>query len=137
MERKVNKLVIMLVKKYIVINKEINSQISSMNFKNKKVFITNVDSQQSSNGGILVQVLGEMSNQEPNCQKFCQTFFLAQQPSGYYILNDIFRFLKEEIDIEDEEVGDSFTFVEKNQVSVNSSRIPEQQQKPISNNQNG
>jgi len=28
--------------------------------------------------------------------KFVQTFFLAEQPNGYFVLNDIFRFLKEE-----------------------------------------
>ncbi len=79
------------------------------------MFITNVDSQASISGGVLVQVLGEMSN-HGDCQKFCQTFFLAEQPTGYYVLNNIFRFLKEDIDAEYEEVEDgvekttTFTF---------------------------
>lgn len=51
-------------------------------------------------GGIIVQVLGELSNMGQDCQKFCQTFFLAEQPEGYYVLNDIFRFLKEDIEVE-------------------------------------
>jgi hypothetical protein len=51
----------------------------------------------------VVQVIGEMSNKGEPWRKFVQTFFLAEQPGGYYVLNDIFRFLKE--DSVDEESG--------------------------------
>lgn len=68
--------------------------------------MSNVDSQASLNGGIVVQVLGEMSNKGGASHKFAQTFFLAEQPNGYYVLNDIFRFLKEDIDNEYEEAED-------------------------------
>ena len=37
-----------------------------------------------------------MSNHGEQWRKFVQTFFLAEQPNGYFVLNDIFRFLKEE-----------------------------------------
>lgn len=37
-----------------------------------------------------------MANKGAPWRKFVQTFFLAQQPNGYFVLNDIFRFLKEE-----------------------------------------
>ena len=37
-----------------------------------------------------------MSNRGEAWKKFVQTFFLAEQPNGYFVLNDIFRFLKEE-----------------------------------------
>lgn len=37
-----------------------------------------------------------MSNNGEQWRKFVQTFFLAEQPNGYFVLNDIFRFLKEE-----------------------------------------
>lgn len=37
-----------------------------------------------------------MSNAGEDWRKFVQTFFLAEQPNGYFVLNDIFRFLKEE-----------------------------------------
>ena len=37
-----------------------------------------------------------MSNRGEPWKKFVQTFFLAEQPNGYFVLNDIFRFLKEE-----------------------------------------
>jgi hypothetical protein len=78
-----------------------------LDFKKAKVYITNVDSQSSVSGGVLVQVLGEMSNNGESCQKFCQTFFLAEQPEGYYVLNNIFRFLKEDIDADYDETEEN------------------------------
>lgn len=39
-----------------------------------------------------------MSNKGGPSHKFAQTFFLAEQPNGYYVLNDVFRFLKEEVE---------------------------------------
>ena len=59
-----------------------------------------MDSQVSANDGILIQVLGEMCNMNAPVQKFSQTFFLAPQPNGYYVLNDIFRCLKDDVNID-------------------------------------
>lgn len=69
------------------------------------MFIHSVDTQSSAGGGIIIQVIGEMSNRGESWRKFAQTFFLAPQPNGYFVLNDIFRFLKEE-SVEDEERGE-------------------------------
>ncbi|KAI9244089.1 hypothetical protein BY458DRAFT_529950 [Sporodiniella umbellata] len=79
---------------------EISKKIESSHFEDCKVLVTQVDSQLSANDGILIHVLGEMCNQNSPSQKFSQTFFLATQPSGYYVLNDIFRFLKDEVEID-------------------------------------
>lgn len=68
----------------------------SLDFSDAKVYISNVDSQASANGGIMVQVIGELSNRGQAWRKFAQTFFLAEQPNGYYVLNDICRYLKED-----------------------------------------
>lgn len=68
--------------------------------------MSNVDSQSSASGGIIIQVLGEMSNKGGPWRKFAQTFFLAEQPNGYFVLNDIFRYLKEDDD-EAEEVNEA------------------------------
>ena len=65
--------------------------------------MSNVDSQESAKG-ILVQVIGEMSNRAAPHRKFVQTFVLAEQPTGYYVLNDIFRYILDEE--EEEEEGD-------------------------------
>ena len=78
------------------IDQEIHNKITSIGFEDCKVFIHSVDAQSSANGGIIIQVIGEMSNHGDPWRKFVQTFFLAEQPNGYFVLNDIFRFLKEE-----------------------------------------
>jgi hypothetical protein len=65
----------------------------------------NVDSQASFDN-ILVSVIGEISNKSEPSRKFTQTFVLAEQPNGYYVLNDIFRYLadeQEEVQEEEEE----------------------------------
>ncbi|KAG1151223.1 hypothetical protein G6F37_008839 [Rhizopus arrhizus] len=79
---------------------EICKKIEECKFEDCKVLVTQVDSQLSVNDGILIHVLGEMCNQNGPSQKFSQTFFLATQPNGYYVLNDIFRFLKDEVQID-------------------------------------
>ena len=85
---------------------EIHAKITSIGFQDCKVFIHSVDAQSSANGGIIIQVIGEMSNRGEPWRKFVQTFFLAEQPNGYFVLNDIFRFLKEET-VEDEPSEDA------------------------------
>lgn len=50
----------------------------------------------------MIQVIGEISNQGQPHRRFVQTFVLAEQTNGYFVLNDIFRYLAEEPE-EDEE----------------------------------
>jgi len=83
---------------------EIKKRISDIDYKDCKVVVSNVDSQPSNDGGIIVQVLGEMLNRDDQAIKFAQTFFLAVQPGGFYVLNAIFRHLKDEINDECEEL---------------------------------
>jgi hypothetical protein len=45
-----------------------------------------------------------MSNKGEDSRKFAQTFLLAPQEFGYYVHNDIFRLLKEDVD--DSDLGD-------------------------------
>ncbi|TCD71956.1 hypothetical protein EIP91_000088 [Steccherinum ochraceum] len=85
---------------------EIHAKITSIGFQDCKVFIHSVDAQSSANGGIIIQVIGEMSNNGDPWRKFVQTFFLAEQPNGYFVLNDIFRFLKEEA-VDDEQASET------------------------------
>ncbi|KAL6598972.1 hypothetical protein U3516DRAFT_563051 [Neocallimastix sp. 'constans'] len=83
---------------------EIRKRIGDIDYKECRVVVSNVDSQPSNNGGIIVQVLGEMLNRDEQAIKFAQTFFLAVQQNGYYVLNDIFRNLKDEVNEECEEL---------------------------------
>ncbi|KAK5111097.1 hypothetical protein LTR62_005296 [Meristemomyces frigidus] len=75
----------------------INDRIKELEFQDCKVRVTNVDSQASENN-IVIQVIGEISNKSQPHKKFTQTFVLATQTNGYFVLNDIFRYLIEEED---------------------------------------
>ncbi|KAF2209423.1 hypothetical protein CERZMDRAFT_114080 [Cercospora zeae-maydis SCOH1-5] len=73
----------------------INDKIRELDFNDCKVRVTNVDSQ-ASDSNIVIQVIGELSNRGQPHRKFTQTFVLATQTNGYFVLNDIFRYLVEE-----------------------------------------
>ncbi|KAL0479851.1 nxt3 [Acrasis kona] len=60
-----------------------------------KVKLVFVDSQKSLDGGVFVSVEGQISfkTEEP-LKKFTQSFLLVpQQPTGYFVMNDVFRFV--------------------------------------------
>ncbi|RDA87561.1 hypothetical protein CP532_3985 [Ophiocordyceps camponoti-leonardi (nom. inval.)] len=78
----------------------IQERIRQLDFQDCKVRVSNVDSQASFDN-IVIQVIGETSNKGAEPKKFVQTFVLAQQPSGYFVLNDILRYIKEEEDDEE------------------------------------
>uniref|UniRef100_L2FXT8 Ntf2 and rrm domain-containing protein n=1 Tax=Colletotrichum fructicola (strain Nara gc5) TaxID=1213859 RepID=L2FXT8_COLFN len=73
----------------------IQERIKSLDFQNSKVRITNVDSQASFDN-IVIQVIGESSIKSAEPKKFVQTFVLAPQPSGYFVVNDILRYINDE-----------------------------------------
>ncbi|KAJ2000602.1 hypothetical protein GGI04_004085 [Coemansia thaxteri] len=76
---------------------DIEALISSEELKDLKVHVTNVDTLASIESSIIVQVIGEMSNNSHPSRRFTQTFLLAKQPGGYYLLNDILRYLKDDV----------------------------------------
>ncbi|XP_038874349.1 nuclear transport factor 2 [Benincasa hispida] len=74
---------------------QIHTLIMSLNFT--AFSIKTINSMDSWNGGILVVVSGSAKSKEFNgIRKFVQTFFLAPQEKGYFVLNDIFHFIEEE-----------------------------------------
>jgi hypothetical protein len=79
--------------------------MKELDIQDCKVRVLNVDSQASFEN-IVVQVIGEMSNKSEPHHRFVQTFVLATQQNGYYVLNDIFRYLNDD---EDEIVEDAPT----------------------------
>ncbi|CAN4120633.1 unnamed protein product [Withania somnifera] len=59
--------------------------------------IKTLHSLESWNGGVLVMVSGSVHVKGINrSRKFVQTFFLAPQEKGYFVLNDIFHYVEEE-----------------------------------------
>ncbi|KAJ2707750.1 hypothetical protein FB645_000523 [Coemansia sp. IMI 203386] len=76
---------------------EIRSAIESGEFKGRKVLVTNVDALPSINSSIIVQVIGQMDTKDGQSYlRFVHTFVLAEQQGGYYIHNDILRYLNED-----------------------------------------
>ncbi|KAI9850415.1 MAG: hypothetical protein M1838_005692 [Thelocarpon superellum] len=82
----------------------ISERIRELDFQDCKVRVLNVDSQASFKN-ILIQVIGEMSNKSAPHRKFVQTFVLAEQPNGYFVLNDVFRYINDEDEYETEVNG--------------------------------
>ncbi|KAL4793342.1 hypothetical protein BDV19DRAFT_228794 [Aspergillus venezuelensis] len=78
--------------------KAIQEKIKKLDFQDCKVRVLNVDAQASFDN-ILISVIGEISNKQEPSRKFVQTFVLAEQPNGYYVLNDVFRYLADEEEV--------------------------------------
>lgn len=76
--------------------KNINDKIMSMGYAGAHVDLESgsVDCQSSLDGGVLVMVAGVMTLKAETPRAFVQTFFLAVQPNGYFVLNDAFRYLE-------------------------------------------
>jgi hypothetical protein len=74
---------------------EIHDLVMSFDYSDFKAEIKTVDSQESLMGGVLVMVSGSLSTKSTGKRNFTQTFFLAPQEKGYFVLNDIFRYLDE------------------------------------------
>ncbi|XP_030046517.1 ras GTPase-activating protein-binding protein 2 isoform X2 [Microcaecilia unicolor] len=82
---------------------EIHKKVMSLQFSECHTKIRHVDAHATLNDGVVVQVMGELSNSGQPMRKFMQTFVLAPEgsvPNKFYVHNDIFRY-------EDEVFGDS------------------------------
>lgn len=78
--------------------KEINEKILSIGYSGAIVDLESgsVDCQTSLNGGVLVMVAGIITLKGQLPKSFVQTFFLAVQTAGYFVLNDVFRCLEKQ-----------------------------------------
>ena len=57
--------------------------------------IETADAQDSYKKGVIVLVTGSVTVKDNVKRKFGQTFFLAPQDNGYFVLNDIFTYIEE------------------------------------------
>ncbi|KAL1558970.1 nuclear transport factor 2-like isoform X1 [Salvia divinorum] len=73
----------------------INHEICNLDYKNYKAEIKSADAQNSFKEGVIVLVTGCLTGKDNMRRKFAQTFFLAPQDKGYYVLNDVFRYVEE------------------------------------------
>lgn len=80
---------------------EIHNCVMSLNYTGCVIEIKSADAQDSLNGGVLVMVTGSIERKDRDIKNnFVQTFFLAPQEKGYFVLNDIFRFSEDDSYIE-------------------------------------
>lgn len=71
----------------------INAKILSINYGDFRAEIKSVDAQESISGGVNVLVTGCLTGKDNNPQNFAQSFFLAPQEKGFFVLNDMFRYI--------------------------------------------
>ncbi|TXG52118.1 hypothetical protein EZV62_021287 [Acer yangbiense] len=73
----------------------INDKILSLDYEEFSAEITTVDAQESYNGSVvLVLVTGYLTGKDNGRRrKFTRRFFLAPQDKGYFVLNDVFRYV--------------------------------------------
>ncbi|RXH87061.1 hypothetical protein DVH24_028561 [Malus domestica] len=72
---------------------EINKKI--LDYGELSANIKTVDAQESYNGGVFVLVTGYLTGKDLVRKKFTQSFFLAPQDVGYFVLNDVFRYVED------------------------------------------
>lgn len=73
----------------------INDMILSFDYKGHKAEILTADAQFSYKDGVVVLVTGCLTGKDNVRRKFTQSFFLAPQDNGYFVLNDVFRYMDE------------------------------------------
>ena len=73
----------------------INDKVMRLGYDRQKAEIASVDSQLTLGGGVVVQVAGALRAEDGRGapRHFFQSFVLAPQENGYYVLNDIIRFV--------------------------------------------
>lgn len=71
----------------------INDKIVSLNYGDFRAEIKSVDAQESYNGGVQVLVTGYLTGKDNKVNNFAQSFFLAPQDKGYFVLNDMLRYV--------------------------------------------
>uniref|UniRef100_A0A2P2K6V9 Uncharacterized protein MANES_02G055500 n=1 Tax=Rhizophora mucronata TaxID=61149 RepID=A0A2P2K6V9_RHIMU len=78
----------------------INEKILSLNFMDYKAEIKTADAQKSFDEGVIVLVTGCLTGKDNLRRRFAQSFFLAPQDNGYFVLNDVFRYIEENDQLE-------------------------------------
>ncbi|PSR86332.1 G3BP-like protein [Actinidia chinensis var. chinensis] len=73
----------------------IDEKILSLKYGEFRAEIKSVDAQESYNGGVHVLVTGYLVGKDNMIRNFTQSFFLAPQEKGYFVLNDIFRYVED------------------------------------------
>ncbi|XWS64178.1 hypothetical protein CRYUN_Cryun06bG0164100 [Craigia yunnanensis] len=97
------------VMKSVTTVKDINELILSSDYQSYKAEISFADAQFSYANGVFVVVTGSLIGKDDVRRKFTQSFFLAPQEGGYYVLNDVFRYVddKEPVGVANNDVDEN------------------------------
>lgn len=98
---------------FFLMEQGINEKFLSQDYRNFKVQIFSADAQASYSNGMMVLVTGCLIGNDNVRRKFAQSFFLAPQDKGYFVLNDVLRFV-DEMDEKNEPAGMAINDVEEN-----------------------
>lgn len=79
----------------LALEQAINDKIIDFNYEDYAAEIKTADAQESHEKGVIVLVTGCLTGKDNLRRKFTQTFFLAPQDKGYFVLNDVFRYVEE------------------------------------------
>jgi hypothetical protein len=74
---------------------QIHALVMSLSYTG--IEIKTAHSLESWSGGVIVMVSGSVQSKDNHRRKFMQTFFLAPQEKGYFVLNDIFHFVEDDL----------------------------------------
>ncbi|XP_022726076.1 putative G3BP-like protein [Durio zibethinus] len=101
------------VMKSVTTMKDINELILSLDYQSYKAEISFADAQFSYANGVFVLVTGSLIGKDDVRRKFTQSFFLAPQEGGYYVLNDVFRYVddKELVGVANNDVDENIQAV--------------------------
>uniref|UniRef100_A0A4W4G0R0 GTPase activating protein (SH3 domain) binding protein 1 n=1 Tax=Electrophorus electricus TaxID=8005 RepID=A0A4W4G0R0_ELEEL len=110
---------------------EIHKKVMALSFRDCHTKIRHVDAHATLNEGVVVQVMGELSNNMQPMRKFMQTFVLAPEgtvANKFYVHNDIFRYQDEVFgDSDSEPPEESEEEVEELEERVNSPEVPQEE----------
>ncbi|XP_036404788.1 ras GTPase-activating protein-binding protein 1 isoform X1 [Megalops cyprinoides] len=110
---------------------EIHKKVMALSFRDCHTKIRHVDAHATLNEGVVVQVMGELSNNMQPMRKFMQTFVLAPEgtvANKFYVHNDIFRYQDEVFgDSDSEPPEESEGEVEELEERVNSPEVAQEE----------
>ncbi|CAK9142423.1 unnamed protein product [Ilex paraguariensis] len=99
----------------------INEKVMSFDYKDSTTEIISVDAQESLMEGVIVAVTGCWTRKDNARRQFTQMFFLAKQDKGYYVLNDVFRF----VDVHKQSLPLAVLDIDKNVPTASLTKDPE------------
>lgn len=75
----------------------------SFDYENTKIQILTADSQASYKSGVVTLVTGLLTVKDGGRMRFSQSFFLVPQKGSYFVLNDVFRYVSDELVVSHQE----------------------------------